>query len=101
MDLILEIISDFLLTLFAYNTEKIVKNNKISKWIRYPVIFLSVLLCCLVTVVPIIIGIILLNKNGIASIIFTIIGIIFLMVIIYDIKKALKGDKNTDMEMKE
>ena len=50
---------------------------------------------------PIIIGIILLNKNGIASIIFTIIGIIFLMVIIYDIKKALKGDKNTDMEMKE
>lgn len=100
MNLIFEIIIDFLITIFADSTEKIIKNNKISKWVRYPVIFLCILLCVLITVVPIIIGIILLNKNIVASIIFIIIGIIFLMVIIYDVKKVLKDNKKISMEIK-
>ena len=94
MDLILEIVIDFIVTIFVDNTDNIVKNKKISKWIRYPVIFVTILLCSLVTIAPIILGIVLLNKNIIASIIFILIGTIFTSAIIYEIKKTIKEKSN-------
>ncbi len=94
MDLIIEIIIEFIAEIFIDNTDNIIKNKKISKWIRYPVIFITILLCVLITVVPIILGIVLLNKNIIASIIFITIGIIFLIGIIYKIKKVIKEKTN-------
>ena len=94
MDLILEIVIEFIVTLFVDNTDDIIKNKKISKWIRYPVIFITILLCSLVTVVPIILGFILLNKNIIASIILILIGIIFITAIIYKIKKTIEEKNN-------
>lgn len=94
MDFIIEIIIEFIAEIFIDNTDDIIKNKKISKWIRYPVIFITILLCALITVVPIILGIILLNKNIIASIIFITVGIIFLIGIIYKTKKIIKDKAN-------
>lgn len=94
MDLIIEIVIEFIAEIFIDNTEDIIKNKKISKWIRYPVIFITILLCALVTVVPIIAGIILLNKNRLASIFFIIIGMIFLIGIIYKIRNIIKQRTN-------
>lgn len=95
MDLILDIVIDFIVTLFVDNTDGIIKNKKISKWIRYPVIFLNIILCSLITIVPIILGIVLLNKNIIASVIFILVGTIFTLLLIYKIKKIIKEKKNT------
>ena len=90
MDLILEIVIDFIVSIFIENTENIIKNKKISKWIRYPVIFISIVLCSFITIAPIILGIVLLNKNIMASVIFILIGTIFTLFIIYKIKKIIK-----------
>ena len=77
MDIIIEIIIDFIETIFINNSEKIVKDKKISKFIRYPVIFIALLLCGLLTLGPIILGIFLLKQNTIGAIIFILIGTIF------------------------
>lgn len=95
MNLIFEIIIDFITTIFIGNADNIIKNKTISKWVRYPIIFVSILLCILVTFVPIILGIILLNKNIIASIIFILIGTIFTIGIIFEIKKIIKEKSAT------
>ena len=95
MDLIFEIIIDCIVTIFIDNTDNIIKNKTISKWIRYPIICIFIIICILVTFVPIILGIILINKNIMASLIFIIIGTIFLIYIVYEIKKIIK-EKSTN-----
>ena len=93
MDWILEIVIDFIVSIFFHNADSVMKNKKISKWIRYPVIFITMVLCAFTTIAPIILGIILLNKNTIASVIFILIGTMFTVLIIYEIKKILKEKK--------
>ncbi|MBP3801099.1 MAG: hypothetical protein J6I85_03575 [Clostridia bacterium] len=93
MDLVFDIVIDFIVTIFMDNTENIIKNKKISKLIRYPVIFITIVLCAFTTIAPIVVGIVLLNKNIIASVIFILIGSIFTLLIIYEIKKIIKEKK--------
>ena len=93
MDLVFDIVIDFIVTIFMDNTENIIKNKKISKLIRYPVIFITIVLCVFTTIAPIVVGIVLLNKNIIASVIFILIGSIFTLLIIYEIKKIIKEKK--------
>ena len=93
MDIIIEIIIDFIETIFINNSEKIVKDKKISKFIRYPVIFIALLLCGLLTLGPIILGIFLLKQNTIGAIIFILIGTIFSMCIFYEIKKVINKQR--------
>ena len=93
MYLIFEIVIDFIVSLFIENTDNIIKNKKISKWIRYPVIFIAIVLSSLITIAPIILGIVLLDKNITASVIFILIGSIFTLLIIYEIKKIIKEKK--------
>ena len=88
MDIIIEILIDFFEMIFIDNSEKIIKDKKISKFIRYPVIFIALLLCGLITLCPIILGILLFKQNTIGAIIFILIGIIFSIYIFYKIKKA-------------
>ena len=82
MDLVFDIVIDFIVTIFMDNTENIIKNKKISKLIRYPLIFITIVLCAFTTIAPIVVGIVLLNKNIIASVIFILIGSIFTLLII-------------------
>lgn len=90
MYLIFEIVIDFIVSIFIDNTDKIIKNKKISKWIRYPVIFIAIVLSSLITITPIILGIVLLDKNITASVIFILIGTVFTLLMIYEIKKIIK-----------
>jgi len=90
MYLIFEIVIDFIVSLFIENTDNIIKNKKISKWIRYPVIFIAIVLSSLITIAPIILGIVLLDKNITASVIFILIGTVFTLLMIYKIKKIIK-----------
>ena len=89
MDIIIEIVVDFIETIFIDNSEKIVKDKKISKFIRYPVIFITLLLCGLLTLGPIILGIFLFKQSTIGAIISILIGIIFSLCIFYEIKKVI------------
>ena len=93
MYLIFEIVIDFIVSLFIENTDNIIKNKKISKWIRYPVIFIAIVLSLLITIAPIILGIVLLDKNITASVIFILIGTVFTLLMIYEIKKIIKEKK--------
>ena len=93
MYLIFEIVIDFIVSLFIENTDNIIKNKKISKWIRYPVIFIAIVLSSLITIAPIILGIVLLDKNITASVIFILIGTVFTLLMIYEIKKIIKEKK--------
>lgn len=95
MDFILGIVIDFIVSIFIDNTDNIIKNKRISKWIRYPVIFIAIVLSLLITIVPVILGIVLLNKNTIASVIFILIGTIFTLLIIHEIKKIIKEKRCT------
>ena len=93
MDLVFDIVIDFIVTIFMDNTENIIKNKKISKLIRYPVIFIAIVLSSLITIAPIILGIVLLDKNITASVIFILIGTVFTLLMIYEIKKIIKEKK--------
>ena len=93
MGLIFEIVIDFIVSIFIENTDNIIKNKKISKWIRYPVILIAIVLSSFITIAPIILGVVLLNKNTIASVIFILIGTIFTLLMIYEIKKIIKEKK--------
>lgn len=93
MDILTEIIIDFIMTVFIDNTDNIIKDKKVSKWIRYPVICLVILLSIIFIFGPIILGILLLNKSIVASIISMLIGITFLIGIIFKVKKIIK-EKN-------
>ncbi len=93
MDIIVEIFTDFIETIFVENSEKIVKDKKISKFIRYPVILIILLSCGLLTLGPIILGILLFKQNIIGATISILIGTIFSVYIFYKIKKVINKQR--------
>ena len=73
-------------------------NKKISKWIRYPLMILILLLVLLINVLCLILGIIALREKEIGFIILGIIligcGIGFLFNILKRVKKYWESEKN-------
>lgn len=83
MEIIFEVIAELLLGLM----ELVVDNSKISKWIRYPIIILSILLIFIVLFGLLFLGIIIFQKNMIAGIFIVIVGVMMILLFIYGIYK--------------
>ena len=94
MNLFIEIIIEFILSIFTDNTDNIIENKKISKWIRYPTIFLLIVFSLALTVGPIVLGVVIFNKSVIVSIASILIGLIFLISIVFKVKKTIKKRAN-------
>lgn len=83
MDILIEIIGEFLLESFF----EIIKNKKISKWIRYPLAILLFTFYAFIIFVIAYIGIDLLHDNKVVGIILILISLILLISILYILKK--------------
>lgn len=88
MDLLIEFIIEVFAETFIEASDKIVENKRISKWIRYPIIIITILFALLLIGGMLILGIILLSKNIIASIICIGLGMLFIVLLIHKIKKV-------------
>ena len=75
MDIIFELILDLLLE----GSLEICSNEKISKWIRYPLLIILTILLLSTIILTFILGILLYKTSIIFSVIFIICGIIFLI----------------------
>lgn len=75
----MEFIIELILELILEGTIEISSNKKVPKWIRYPLIFVLILLLSLVIILFFILGISLYKENIVVSIFLITIGIIFLI----------------------
>ena len=90
MEFIFELIAELILE----GSIEISSNKKISKWIRYPLIFLIVLFFLTVIGLILFLGICLFNKNILGSLFIIAIGIIFLILSIVKFRKIyIKKEK--------
>lgn len=80
-------IIEFILELILEGTIEISSNKKVPKWIRYPLIALTLLFFAIVTFGLIIIGIFMSKENIYIGIFFIIIGLILLVAGIIKIDK--------------
>ena len=83
MELLIELLFDLILD----RSIEISKNKKISKWIRYPIIFLIILIFTVVLLGLFILGITLINKNIYVSLLIIILSIILTILGIIKFKK--------------
>lgn len=90
MDLLFEFIFELLLE----GSVEISSNKKVSKWIRYPIIFLLAAFFSIIIFGIIIIGILSLKSNLGMGIFFILLGIFFLFGTINNIKKNYVKAKN-------
>lgn len=90
----MELIFEFICELLLEGSIEISSNKKISKWIRYPLIFLIVLFFLTVIGLILFLGIILFNKNIIASLFIMCVGVMLLILSIIKFKKIyIKKEK--------
>ncbi|MDD3341221.1 MAG: hypothetical protein PHN72_03365 [Bacilli bacterium] len=93
MEFVLEIIGEFVFEILFYTgTDK-----KVSKWIRYPILFLLILLYGFIIFGLLGISIKLLNENIMVSILLFILDI---FIIIFCIKWLQKGRDKSSLEKK-
>lgn len=91
----MEIIFEFIVELLLEGSIEVSSNKKISKWIRYPLIFLLVLFFLSIISLLIIVGISIYNKSILGSLIMIAIGILFLILgIVKFIKIYIKKDRD-------
>lgn len=84
----MEFLLEILLELILEGTFEISKNNKVSKFIRYPFVVFIILLFLGVTLLIIFTGILAYQKiNKLCGILFIILGIFFLIASIVKFKK--------------
>jgi len=92
MDDVIEIILDLLLE----GGMEIASNNKISKWIRYPIIFLISIVFIFVILLIMYFGYIILKNNRFIGLLVIILGIIMFILSIKKFKKMyFSKKKNT------
>lgn len=96
MELVIEFLIEVFVETFIEASDEIVKNKKISKWIRYPIIILTILLAVLLIGGSLTLGIFLLNKNIIASLICIGLGILFIIMFIHELKKGYAKRKSSN-----
>ncbi len=89
----MEFILEFLLELLVEGVTLLVENKKISKWIRYPLWAIIVLLFIFVIGLLFFLGIVLLPKNIGFSILFFLTGILFLIISIKKMKSYCSKKK--------
>lgn len=75
----MEFLFEFIAELLLEGSIEISSNKKISKWIRYPLIVILILLFSVVIFGLLTLGIIILNKNILAGIFIIIVSIIMLI----------------------
>lgn len=80
----MEFIFELIIELLLEGATEVSSNKKISKWIRYPILFLLVFFYLVIILLIIFVGLLLFEKNILASIFFIALGIFFL---IFSIKK--------------
>lgn len=100
MEIIFEVIAELLLGL----VEWIVDDSKISKWIRYPIIIVSILFVLAVLFGLLFLGIIIVQKDIVAGIFMIVVGIVMILLFIHRIRKdylILKSKKSIEEKLKD
>ena len=98
MEFLIELIFELV---FEFGGE-VATNKKVSKWIRYPLMAIFILIFASVIGLILVMGIAMLDKNIIAGLFFIALGIFFLVGSIYKAKKVykkLKIDKVVEIEL--
>lgn len=80
----MEFIFELIIELLLEGATEVSSNKKISKWIRYPILFLLVFFYLAIILLIIFVGILMIERNLIAALLFIALGIFFL---IFSIKK--------------
>lgn len=90
----MELIFEFICELLLEGSIEISSNKKISKWIRYPLIFLIVIFFLSVIGLILFLGIILFNKNVIGSLFIISVGVVLLILSIIKFRKIYIKKEN-------
>ena len=85
----MEIVLDFLFELLFEGGMEIVKNKKISKWIRYPLLAFFLIIYCFIIVLLFSISFNLLKDNIVLFIILFILSCVLIVFLIKFIKRIL------------
>lgn len=89
MEILFEVIGELLSGIIEY----IEDNKKISKWVRYPILFFSMLFVIGVLVGLLLLGILILQKDIIAGAFIIGIGLLLTVLFIYPIYKKFLINK--------
>ena len=90
----MELIIEIILELFIEGGEEICTNRKISKWIRYPILFLLILFFLAVMFLIFFVGISALRTNMPFGILIIAIGLVMLISFINKFRKVYLRKKN-------
>jgi len=80
----MEFIFELVIELLLEGATEVSSNKKISKWIRYPILFLLAFFYLAIILLIIFVGILMFEENILAALFFIALGIFFL---IFSIKK--------------
>lgn len=89
MELIFELIAEVLVD----GGIEVGTNKKISKWIRYPILFILISLFLAVTFLVIFVGISIFEKSALGSILIIFVGIILFIGVIFRFRKLYIENK--------
>ncbi len=87
----MEFVVELILDILSEGIDAIVKNKNISKWIRYPLMFIVVLFYAVITIGFIVLGASVAKDRLLGGIIIMLIGLIILLLGIFAIIKAHKN----------
>ena len=90
----MEFIIELILELLLEGGEEICANKKISKWIRYPILFFIMLFFSAVILLIIFVGIKVIKNNIIVGIILIAIGLLMLICAIHKFRKVYLKKKD-------
>jgi len=83
----MDLLFEFLGELIFEGSMELSKNKKVSKWIRYPLIVIILLLFLFVDLLFVFVSIVILKENILGGILFSIFTIIFIIMSIIKFKK--------------
>lgn len=90
----MELVFEFIAELILEGSIEISSNKKISKWIRYPILFILILLFSVVIFGILILGLFLLEKNILFALFFIAVSLILFI-------SAIKKFKETYIQKKD
>lgn len=90
----MELIFEFICELLLEGSIEISSNKKISKWIRYPLIFLIIFFFLSIIELILFLGIIVFNKNVIGSLFIISVGVVLLILSIIKFRKIYIKKEN-------
>lgn len=90
---ILEFLLDILTELLAEGSLELGSDPKVSKWIRYPILGLILLLIIAVTGGLLFLGIVMLRKDLLSGLLFLSVGILFLIGFFVTVRRFLRRNR--------